>query len=283
MDDSVSSRPVSFSGHCKVVISDVDGTFLQDDKQVSSGVMAAIRELQDRGIPFLFASGRMFGAIADWVRDLKLTAPQIVNNGAEIVQPDGTPLCQHCLSHEAVLWLIEEGRKAGFEPVLFTQGDHIYSDTHPVAGWLIERNKEHISVVSHEKLLSPELKVRKFLFLADERAGEFPAFQDYLNRSGQAAGHNLKVFFSEHGILNACHPEATKLLAINRLCNILGCGMEDVMAVGDADNDAEMVGGVGLGVAMGNASPLTASRAAVRVGDNAHDGLAEAIRNYAWS
>ena len=128
MDDSVSTRPISFSGHCKVVVSDVDGTFLQDDKQVSSGVMAAVRELQDRGIPFLFASGRMFGAIADWVRDLKLTAPQIVNNGAEIVQPDGTPLSQCCLSHEAVLWLIEEGRKAGFEPVLFTQGDHIYSD-----------------------------------------------------------------------------------------------------------------------------------------------------------
>jgi hydroxymethylpyrimidine pyrophosphatase-like HAD family hydrolase len=53
------------------------------------------------------------------------------------------------------------------------------------------------------------------------------------------------------------------------------------MAVGDGDNDAELLAGVGLGVAMGNATDNSRAAALVQVSDNEHDGLAEAIRRFA--
>ena len=54
----------------------------------------------------------------------------------------------------------------------------------------------------------------------------------------------------------------------------------EAMACGDAENDVEMLGLVGLGVAMGNANPLARAAANVVVGTNDEDGVAEAVQRY---
>lgn len=56
--------------------------------------------------------------------------------------------------------------------------------------------------------------------------------------------------------------------------------MEQIMAIGDSENDAEMLRAVGLGVAMGNAYPSVKALADAVTDDNESDGVAKAIRNY---
>lgn len=68
----------------------------------------------------------------------------------------------------------------------------------------------------------------------------------------------------------------SKATGLRFLTDFLGLSMEQVMAIGDSENDAEMLRAVGLGVAMGNASPSVKALA----DDNESDGVAKAIRNY---
>ncbi|HIX10832.1 MAG TPA: HAD hydrolase family protein, partial [Candidatus Agathobaculum pullistercoris] len=60
----------------------------------------------------------------------------------------------------------------------------------------------------------------------------------------------------------------------------LGIGMDEVMAIGDSDNDLTMLRMAGLGVAMANAAPHIRDAADVCTGSNAEDGVAQAVERY---
>ena len=93
---------------------------------------------------------------------------------------------------------------------------------------------------------------------------------------------DFTAVFSESGILNIIPRGASKLNAIRTVCAHLGCSLADVMAIGDGDNDAEMLAGVGCGVAMGNATERARLAANFQVDDHLHDGAAQALE-FAWS
>ena len=65
-----------------------------------------------------------------------------------------------------------------------------------------------------------------------------------------------------------------------QLCRHLGLEMEQVMAVGDSDNDLTMLRMAGLGVAMGNANPNIRAAADVCTAENTAHGVAQAIEQY---
>ena len=74
----------------------------------------------------------------------------------------------------------------------------------------------------------------------------------------------------------------SKARGLQALCDHLGCTMDDVAMVGDADNDLEALAAVGMPVAMGNATPEVKSLARLVVADNDHDGIAELIAHLNW-
>ena len=260
-----------------LLVLDVDGTFLTSRKQPTENVLEAVREALAAGVVVSFATGRLFEAISGWVADLGLRNPQIGNNGADIVDPlSGERLHRQCLDREAVLWLEARGRAADYPVVLFA-GTRILATATVPEHWLLERNNEPVSVVPRDEMLDACLAVEKLLYLSLGRSAEFPALRERLLAEAPP-GIRFQVEVSEGGILNFCHPLATKRHAVVRLAAGLGIPLARVAAVGDGDNDAEMLGGVGLGIAMGNASPAARAAAAVVVPDNDHDGLAHAVR-----
>ena len=267
-----------FSGTCRALILDVDGTFLNSAKAITAAVRAAVIAARQAGVPVCFATGRMYEAIAPWVAELGLTAPQIGNNGADVVDPaSGRRLWHRCLSPATVGWLLDRGEALGFEPVLFS-GPRVVARRRTPDALLIERNQEFVQPVAAAELRSPSLAVEKLLYLSLTRADELAGLRDRLTQTaaGQRDVH-FAALITERGILNFCDPAATKLQAVARVCELLGCSLEDVIAVGDGDNDVDLLGGVGLGIAMGNASPAARAAAAMTVPDNDHDGLAVAI------
>jgi Cof subfamily protein (haloacid dehalogenase superfamily) len=262
-----------------LLVLDVDGTFLTSRKQPSENVLAAVREAVAAGVTVTFATGRMFEASAGWVGDLGLTNPQIGNNGADIVNPvTGERFHRQCLDSKTVAWLAEQGRAADLPVVLFS-GTRVLAEAKADEHWLLERNNEPVSIVSRNELLDPSQDVEKLLFLSLTRQDELSPLRDRLVE--EAPSHiGFQSEVSEGGILNFCHPLATKRHALLRLSEMLSVPIERVAAVGDGDNDAEMLATAGLGIAMGNASPAAKSAAKLSVPDNDHDGLAYAIRTH---
>jgi Cof subfamily protein (haloacid dehalogenase superfamily) len=264
----------------RLLILDVDGTCLTSDKRLLTEVMDAIREAVGAGLHVAFATGRMFEAIAAWVRELDLRTPQICNNGAHIIDPGtGAQLLSLALAPALKNELLDFGRALGVTTVLFA-GSRVLGRAHTEHDWLIERNREMVEVVPEAELRSPNLSVEKMLYLDRYDPARVESARDALNLRYESRGTvPFDAQISEPGILNLCHAEARKLNAVRQLGRILGVEMAQIVAVGDGDNDAEVLAAVGLGIAMGNASARGRLAAKVTIPvDNDHAGVAYAIR-----
>ena len=74
--------------------------------------------------------------------------------------------------------------------------------------------------------------------------------------------------------------DADLILRLERLGELLGIGLEEMMAFGDAENDLDMLGRAGIGVAMGNAAPELQAAADYVTATNDDDGIAKALRHF---
>lgn len=72
----------------------------------------------------------------------------------------------------------------------------------------------------------------------------------------------------------------SKIKGIERLGEMFGFELSEVMAFGDSDNDLEMLSGVGVGVAMGNAEAVVKSGAHFTTASNNNDGISKALAHY---
>ena len=96
----------------------------------------------------------------------------------------------------------------------------------------------------------------------------------------QEAGLQLTMVYSEISSLECSPLGLSKASGLRALCEVLDIGMDQVIMVGDADNDLEALKAAGLAVAMGNANEAVKAVCDAQVADNNHDGCAQAIEYY---
>lgn len=265
----------------QILILDVDGTLLTPDKVFTARAAAAVRAASAAGIRVSLATGRMYEAVAHWVRELGLDAPQIGNNGADIVNPDTGERFVHVqMRRSSVDALLDRAAVENCLPVLFS-GERVLAPRRTDDLWLIERNNEPVDIVPDTVLRDPSMAVEKVLFLDRSNPEQMQNIHDEIAdaRDGRKLPP-MAMQITESGILNFGHPKATKVSAVGWLCAYLGLPLSSAAAVGDGANDTEMIRAVGLGIAMGNAVEETRQAADATVADNEHDGVVEAIRQY---
>ena len=72
----------------RLIVADLDGTLLDDEKQLDAGIVDVIKELEKRDIMFTLASGRNIHIMQPYLKELSLQLPFIANNGANMFQGD---------------------------------------------------------------------------------------------------------------------------------------------------------------------------------------------------
>ena len=127
---------------------------------------------------------------------------------------------------------------------------------------------------SFEDLLDDQHKIYKILCIGPER--EVAQLEEKLKETFP----QLAIDRSKSTYLEIMAPHTTKAIAMKWLADRFKIDMEEVMAVGDNYNDAEMIQAAGLGIAMGNA-PKDVKKVADEVTlSNDKDGLAHVINKY---
>jgi len=253
---------------------DMDGTLLNSHGEVSERNRKAIRAALDAGIHVTLSTGRSLTGAHWCAEELDLTCPLIIYNGGMLADRAGNVLYSKELLPADALLAMEEGVKRGVTLCIWC-GGKLYG--HP----LNERTADYVRFAGVEPLPVESLEalarqgVTKVLWYGTKE--EIPAFWKEMEK---APFENVHATPSQPMFLEFFHGEVSKAAALERLGALLNVQREEMIAMGDGANDLELLAYAGLGVAMGNASPLVKKQADAVTVTNDRDGVAEVIEKY---
>ena len=266
----------------KLLVTDVDGTLLNGDGEVSGTNRAAIRSLVESGIPVALCTGRSIMSCRKIIDHLDLRdRNHIFYDGALVGTPDGEDPVRAVYLPPALVK----------EMVAFAADNGINLELAALRGSFSEREtwSSHVktTIFDHPVAIGPlsgiwerEKLIRASLTIREpgdkEKADLFVArFRDDLRVS---PAHSPE--FPEVTFLNLLVPGLSKGKAVEALAKSLGITTDEVVAAGDWLNDIPMMEAAGLAVAMGNAHDDVKAIADYVTLTAADDGLAHAIRRF---
>lgn len=252
---------------------DLDDTLLRTDLTIDEKDRAAIRRAIGVGVKVLLASGRMVQSMRPYVAQLGLDVPLIAYNGAVIQEA----LSGEILHHRPVLGehatrLVPVFRSRGIHLNVYIH-DQLYMDELTPWG---EKYAANAGVVPYPvgdlcELLRDE-EPHKLLGVGEPE--QIDAIQNELETE---FGERLKFVKSKPTYLEILALGVSKGNALAELAKDWKMEPREVMAIGDAPNDLEMIAWAGVGVAIGNARDEVKRKADLVVADHNHCGVAEAI------
>ncbi|HEY8394472.1 MAG TPA: HAD family hydrolase [Thermaerobacter sp.] len=264
----------------RLIALDVDGTLLDSRGELRPRVRDAVRAAVAAGHIVVLATGRRWVATRPLARELGLTAPCIVHNGAVAVDPvTDQPVWKQPLPREFLRQAVLRARELGGS-LFFHDLDHPHGDRMlyepgarlPKASWFFEAGRLTQEVPDLLDWL--DVGAVRLLFRAEEKTAA--AYRVWVTGTW---GNETRVLYGpelEENLYAVEIAEAAvcKGWAVERLAAQFHIPAERVVAIGDWDNDIEMLQFAGLGVAMANGSP--AARAAARrvTLSNDEDGVA---------
>ena len=264
---STPSRPVD------LVISDVDGTLVTNDKRLTPATIAAVRRLGAAGIGFTVASSRPPAGLSPLVEALDLRLPLGAFNGASVVAPDLSVIDEELVPEEAAREGARRILAAGLDLWVFAQGDWWLRDGAAPYTDLERRTLQAAPRVTGD--LEPLLDRASKLVGVGRDHGRLAAEEPVLAAALGPAAH---VHRSQPYYLDVTPPGRDKGGFVAWMAGHLGIPESRIATFGDAGNDRAMFARSGLSVAMGNAEPSVKAAARAVTASNEADGFAEAVQ-----
>lgn len=230
----------------KQIFCDLDGTLYNDDK-ITEEDIKAIKRIEEKGIIFNVATGRMFSQARKIVKNnLDIKGYFICENGSFIYDSDESLIFKGTIDDNLVKKVIdrfesEEGdmyfKYKGEAIVLSEDTDFKYfSSVYKVEPDFINRD-------SFDNMVGN-------IGVASRNPDELARVELYLKRE---FGEVLDVYLSSQITLNIVPKKVSKRSSIEKVCEITGCSIDEVMTIGDSANDICMLDGVKYSVAMDSA------------------------------
>ncbi len=250
-----------------LLVCDLDDTLVDSSGELDPELVEAFRGAAGRGLLISLATGRMPPGVDRYRDELGLTAPLIFYNGALIRDPqNGRDLLSLTLPRGLLREAYEVFCHAPVHP-LFYRDDRLYclERTFPVQEYGDRQGLTAEIIPEPESFLGRGAFV-KALFMAH------PATLALLRPDLEAmAGERARLVMTRTDYLEMIPATASKGEAVRRLAEHLDVPLARVVAVGDQENDREMLMAAGVGVAMPQA-PAQVREAADRVAPLPRDG-----------
>lgn len=265
----------------KILFLDLDGTLLNDQKQITPGNRQAIEQAIAAGHKVVIASGRPLKSTLAQARRLGLDGEgccAIAYNGAVIYDcARKRDVFRKTLEMEDLYTLFDEANRRG-----------VYIQTYDREDVIVERHNDGEAVRRYCDLIQLDYRVVdklelsgptvKAVLLDFENRTPLEDMRQWINAHMQS---RVDCFFSNAHLLEIVSAGISKGSAIRDLCRRLGIPVENAVAAGDEANDISMLQAAGVGVAMRNATEVVKAAADyITERDNNHDGIAEIIHRF---
>lgn len=260
----------------RLIAIDIDGTLLTPTHELSPRTETALKKAQEQGVLVILATGKTPFSAREFVTRLSLRTPGIYVQGTAIYDADGTPRHQQGLSADLARQIITFAEDRGFHVALYSGAKVLMRKLSGHEKMLTSRHEPLPEVVGPLQNLLDEFPVSKLIIFQNPEGQKLPSLRWQIN--AQVNGAVSMVMVEDQ--LEVLPPGVSKGAALKTLLRELKIPAEQVLAIGDHDNDLEMLQLAGISVAMGNATPKIKQAAKHIVASNAEDGVAEALERF---
>lgn len=265
----------------KLIAIDMDGTLLNSKKEIPTENIEAIQKAAAAGVKIVLCTGRPKSGIVPYFNQLGLTEEEyiIMNNGCTIYNTKNWELIDYAqVSHQEfdILYAATQNHPEVCltltgEKTYFAVGDRVPDLVQYDAGLVFAKAK----AISFEKLKANDEIIFQAMYMAEK-----PLLDPFQAEKEAELAEDFSVVRSQPYIFEAMPKGFTKATGLKILADQLGYSSEQVMALGDAANDLEMLEFAGHSVAMGNASDDIKKHCRYVTNSNDEAGVAQAIYDY---
>ena len=261
----------------KLIAIDLDGTLLSRNKTISMANKAAVRAASAAGIPVVLATARQYLSASIYALQLGLETPFICANGAQaFASAAGPKWWERTVPMPVARRVCEVADEHGWElSTLIGQTTYFRQRPGQALGTLMPG----VEVVARNSDALLQEPVRMFTWIPEAAttltalcAQEFPEICDTVTLYEPDGSLDCMGMFA---------PDANKGAALQFVLDKVDIAPENVMAIGDNNNDLSMLSLAGLSVAMGNGTPQAKAHADVIAPSNDEAGVAWAIEHFA--
>lgn len=269
----------------KMLVLDMDGTLLTNEKTISERNKRAIKEASERGVKIVISTGRIFASARAFGNMIGVSTPIIASNGAYIREKDKDEVIYSKPLGEDNARAIEAlGTKYGIYCHFFTWNtlytEKVVHIAYNYSKWnsaLPEDKKVKIQIVRKDDwndIFSNNRDTILKCFVADDDIEKLMAMKK------EARDLNVEVTSSGYNNFEVMNKGISKGKAVSELAEFYKIDRREVICIGDSDNDISMIEYAGLGIAMKNGKDEIKNKADFVTLSNEEDGVAYAIEKF---
>lgn len=261
----------------KLLVLDVDGTLLNDEREISKRTLAALLKVQQMGVRIVLASGRPTYGLMPLAKTLELGnygGFVLSYNGCQIIKAqNGEILFERRINPEMLPYLEKKARKNGF--AIFTYHDDTLITDSPDNEYIKnEALLNNLKIIKEDEFSTAiDFAPCKCMLVSDKEKALIGLEQHWEKR---LAG-TLDAFRSEPYFLEVVPCGVNKANTLGALLEHLEVTREEAIAVGDGVCDVTMLQLAGMGVAMGHSQDSVKVCADYVTASNEEDGVALAV------
>ena len=258
----------------RLLLADVDGTLVTQDKVLTDAAKAAARELHRAGITLAITSGRPPRGMSMLVEPLALQSPIAGFNGGVLVNPDFSVIESHTLDPATAKETLKLILDQGLDAWVYTEKDWLIRDKDAphVAreAWTVKFDAKVVASFTDAHLAHAV----KIVGISDD-----PGLVAACETAAQTAlGEKASAARSQPYYLDVTHPKANKGTVVMTLSQLLSIPPGQIATIGDMANDVLMFRKGGFSIAMGNASDAVKAQADAVTDSSENEGFAKAVR-----
>ncbi|MDE7478308.1 MAG: Cof-type HAD-IIB family hydrolase [Lachnospiraceae bacterium] len=267
----------------KILFTDLDGTLLNTDRQITERAREKILEMLSKGNHFVLASGRSIDSIFNVLETLDIQ--QYNSKGKIYISASNGAVLYDCTNNTVIKQydVPISTAKAIFD-IAIKKGIHIqtYTDTHIISCADDKEIKYYRKAIKTPYKVGTELDKElihapaKLLAINLDDRARLEALRKEIEAS--EIGNDITCAFSNPYYLEFYNKKAGKGNGLKNLCSAIHVHIKNSVAAGDEENDISMLEAAGVGVCMANGNPMVKEHADyVTEHDNNHDGIVEII------
>ena len=254
-----------------LVVSDLDGTLLNSEKNIDLETIKTINNLIKKGLKFTFATSRPFMIVKKYYETIDMDIPVVVSSGSMIYDFKKKDLIYSSnLSKEVIKIVLENDSR---QRMVFHSSDGMIMST---------KNPRFKQFVKEDYSFKP-LDIEEY-DLSNVKCGQISILAEYvLEDSMNKYKELLKDYdvrvFDTGGAVGIVNKDVSKANGIKKLIELINVDEKDVVVFGDGYNDIEMFNCFKNSYAMGNSIEEIKRLSKSVTYDNDHNGVAHALKD----